>query len=117
MTDFYKETSNLRNRIENEIIDTMAKNGLKEFSFERPILVTNNEVTGEGKVYQLALDVNNDNGDNMLVIYSTWGGDDYDDDGEYYHTTDFFIEDLCAIHSLFIGELNCQKNTDANGED
>ena len=109
MTDFYSEVSKLRNSIENEIIDTMVKNGLKEFSFERPLRVTNNEVAGEGKVYQLALDVNNDNDDNMLVIYSTWGGDDYDVNAEYYNTTEFFIEDLCEIHSLFIEELNRQK--------
>ena len=117
MTDFYSEVSKLRDSIENEIIDTMVQNGIEEFSFERPLLVTNNEVAGEGKVYQLALDVNNDNGNNMLVIYSTWGGDNYDADGEYYRTTDFFIEDLCAIYAFFIGELNRQKNTDANGED
>lgn len=116
MTDFYQETSNLRNRIENEIIDAMVKNGLKEFSFERPISVTNNEVAGEGKVYKLALDVNNDNGNNMLVILSTWGSDDYDD-AEYYMTTDYFIEDLCEIHIQFFGELNYQKNTDDNGKD
>ena len=117
MTDFYSEVSKLRNCIENEIIDTMVKNGLKEFSFERPILVTNNEVAGEGKVYKLALDVNNDNGNNMLVILSTWGSDNYDADAEYYITTDYFIEDLCEIHYLFFEELNRQKNTDANGKD
>lgn len=117
MTDFYSEVSKLRVSIENEIIDAMVKNELKEFNFERPISVTNNEVAGEGKVYQLALDVNNDNGDNMLVIYSTWGGDDYDVNGEYYLTTDFFIEDLCEIHFLFFEELKRQKNTDANGKD
>lgn len=115
MTDFYKEISNLRNSIENEIIDVMAKNGLKEFSFESPLSVTNNEVAGEGKVYKLALDVNANNGKNMLLIYSTWDGNDYDYDidddvdGEYYYTTDFFIEDLCAIHIEFFGELNRQK--------
>lgn len=108
MTDFYKEISNLRNRIENEIIDAMVKNGLKEFSFERPISVANNEVAGEGKVYKLALDVNNDNGNNMLVILSTWGSDDYDD-AEYYMTTDYFIEDLIDIHFTFFDAINAQK--------
>ena len=117
MTDFYKETSNLRNCIENEIIDVMVKNGLKEFSFERPISVTNNEVVGEGKVYKLALDVNANNGKNMLVILSTWDGNDYDVDAEYYITTDYFIEDLCEIHFQLFEELNRQKNTDDNGED
>ena len=117
MTDFYSEVSKLRNCIENEIIDAMVKNGLKEFSFERPLKVTNNEVAGEGKVYKLALDVNNDNGDKMLVILSTWGSDNYDVDAEYYNTTEYFIEDLCEIHFLFFEELNRQKNTDANGED
>lgn len=117
MTDFYSEVSKLRNSIENEIIDAMVKNGLKEFSFERPIFVSNNEVAGEGKVYKLALDVNNDNGDNMLVILTTWVSDDYDADAEYYITTDYFIEDLCEIHQLFFYEINRQKNTDANGKD
>lgn len=113
MTDFYKELSNLRNNIENEIIDVMVQNGLTEFSFERPILVTNNEVAGEGKVYKLALDVNSNSGNNMLLIDSTWGSDDYDVDGEYYMTTDYFIEDLCAIQISFFGAINAQKNTDA----
>lgn len=117
MTDFYSEVSKLRNSIENEIIDAMVKNGLKEFSFERPILVTNNEVAGEGEVYKLALDINNNNGNNMLVIFSTWGSDDYDVDAEYYNTTEYFIEDLCKIHYQFFEELNRQKNTDAKGED
>jgi hypothetical protein len=116
MTDFYSEVSKLRNSIENEIIDTMVKNGLKEFSFERPLLVTNNEVAGEGKVYRLSLDVNTNNGNNMLMIYSTWNTDN-EEDGESYLTTDYFIEDLCEIHQLFFYELNRQKNTDANGED
>jgi hypothetical protein len=117
MTDFYKDISNLRNSIENEIIDAMIQNGLKEFSFERPLLVTNNEVAGEGKVYKLALDVNANNGKNMLMIYSTWGGDNSDADGEYYLTTEYFIEDLIYIHFTFFGAINTQKNTDANGED
>ena len=117
MTDFYSEVSKLRVSIENEIIDAMVKNGLKEFCFERPISVTNNEVADEGKVYKLALDVNNDNGNNMLVILSTWGSDNYDADAEYYNTTEYFIEDLCEIHFLFFEELNRQKNTDDNGED
>lgn len=116
MTDFYKEVSKLRNSIENEIIDAMVKNGLKEFHFERPILVTNNEVAGEGKVYALALDKNADNGDNMLLIHSTWNNDD-EEFGEYYITTDYFIEDLCEIHQIFFYEINRQKNTDANGKD
>ena len=117
MTDFYSKVSKLRVSIENEIIDAMVENGLTEFCFERPISVTNNEVAGEGKVYKLALDVNNDNGDKMLVILSTWGSDNYDVDAEYYNTTEYFIEDLCEIHFLFFEELNRQKNTDANGED
>lgn len=117
MTDFYSELSNLRNRIENEIIDVMIQNGLTEFSFERPILVTNNEVAGEGKVYRLALEVNANSGNNMLLIYSTWGGDNYDVDGEYYMTTDYYIEDFCGIHQLFFNEINRQKNIDTNGKD
>lgn len=94
----------------------MVKNGLKEFHFERPISVTNNEVAGEGKVYALALDKNADNGDNMLLIHSTWNNDD-EEFGEYYITTDYFIEDLCEIHQIFFNEINRQKNTDTNGED
>lgn len=118
MTDFYSEVSKLRNRIENEIIDAMVKNGLETFSFKSPIMVINNAVTDNGKVYGLALDVNVNTGNNMLLIYTAfWGGDDYDADAEYYKTTDFFIEDLCKIHNLFIEELNSQKNTDANGKD
>lgn len=114
MTDFYSEVSKLRNSIENEIIDAMVKNGLKTFNFERPILVFNNAVSDDGKVYGLALDVNVYTGNNMLQIYTAfWGGDDYDANGEYYLTTAFFIEDLCKMHNLLIKELNSQKNTDA----
>ena len=116
MTNFYSEVSKLRNSIENGIIDTMVQNGLAEFHFERPLKVTNNEVAGEGKVYNLVLDENNDNGNKMLYIYSTWNTDD-EDTGQYYMTTDYFIEDLCEIHQLFFYEINRQKNTDTNGED
>ena len=117
MTDFYSEVSKLRNCIENDIIDAMVQNGLKEFSFERPISVTNNEVAGEGKVYKLALDVNNDNGNNMLVILSTWGSDNYDADAEYFKAAvachnDFgngaharSVASKGGVHAVFGGSL------------
>lgn len=119
MTKFYKAIEKLREVIENEIIDTMVQNGLTEFRFERPMLVGNSESVNAGSVYKLALDVNSNSGNNMLLIYSTWGDwktDNYDD-GVYYSATDYFIEDLCAIHQLFFNEINRQKNIDTNGKD
>lgn len=114
MTKFYKAIEKLREVIENEIVDTMVKNGLTEFRFERPMIVGNSEGVNAGSVYKLALGKNSDNGNNILMIYSTWGDwktDNYDD-GVYYSAADYYIEDFCEIHQLFFNEINHQKNTD-----
>ena len=112
MTDFYSEIEKIRNNIEKEIIDVMDRNELTEFRFKTPIVVTKNEETGDGEVYKIALDTNDDNGNKKLLIYSSWNNAYHNanyDDGEYYFTTDFFIEDLCEIHFSLTDRINNQQ--------